>query len=74
VAPILELKPKNEEQVQQQKLELKQLPDQLKYVFLEKDIGQSVILSNSFTSEEKTKLVEVLKANKGAIGWTLFDF
>jgi len=30
-----------------------------------------VILSNKITSEEERKLVEVLKANKGAIGWTL---
>jgi len=32
ITPILELKPRNEEQEQQQKLELKQLPSHLKYV------------------------------------------
>jgi len=35
-APILEFKPKNEEQEQQPKLKLKQLPGHLKYVFLGK--------------------------------------
>jgi len=32
-----------------------------------------VILSSTLKCEEETKLVEVLKAIKGAIGWTLFD-
>ena len=30
-----------------------------------------MILRNTLTIKEETKLVEVLKANKGEIGWTL---
>jgi len=66
-APILELEPKNGEQQHHPKLELKQLPGHLEYVFLEEDGGQPVILSSTLTSEEETKLVKVLKANKGAM-------
>jgi len=38
-ASIWSLSQKNEEQYQQPKLELKQLPDNLKYAFLEEDGG-----------------------------------
>jgi len=53
----LELEPKNKEQQQQPKLELKQLPAHLKYAFLDEDGGPLVILSSTLTSEEETKLV-----------------
>nr|KYP35931.1 hypothetical protein KK1_042990 [Cajanus cajan] len=62
---------KNEEESQSQKLELKQLPSHLKYVFLEENGGKLVIISSSLSMEEEKKLVEVLKVNEGVIGWTL---
>ncbi|XP_020235005.1 uncharacterized protein LOC109814900 [Cajanus cajan] len=62
-----------EEKSQPQKLELKQLPSHLKYVFLEASGGKPVIISSSLSVEEEKKLVEVLKANEGATGWTLSD-
>nr|KYP43575.1 hypothetical protein KK1_035002 [Cajanus cajan] len=49
-----------EEKSQPQKLERKQLPSHLKYVFLEANGGKPVIISSSLSIEEEKKLVEVL--------------
>ncbi|XP_052732433.1 uncharacterized protein LOC128196235 [Vigna angularis] len=59
------------EKVKEIKMELKMLPPHLKYVFLEEGGNKPVIISNSLSSNEEEKLVEVLKANKGAIGWSI---
>ena len=64
---------KEEAKVDDTKVELKVLPSNLKYVFLEKDGTKPVIISSSLSIDEETKLVEVLKANKEAIGWKLSD-
>ncbi|WVZ12841.1 hypothetical protein V8G54_017371 [Vigna mungo] len=52
---------------------IEELPPHLKYVFFEDDGGKHVIISTSLSSKEEGKLVEVLKANKGAIGWSIAD-
>lgn len=62
-----------EKKHQDQKLELKLLPQHLKYVFLEEGSTKPVIISSFLSAEEEESLLEVLKANKGAIGWTLSD-
>ncbi|XP_052723860.1 uncharacterized protein LOC128193792 [Vigna angularis] len=49
------------------------LPPHLKYVFLEEVGSKPVIISNSLSPAEEEKLIEVLKANKGAIGWSISD-
>ena len=54
-------------------LELKQLPENLKYVFLAENENLPVIISASLTAEQEKRLVDVLKKHKGAIGWTLAD-
>ncbi|CAN6570886.1 unnamed protein product [Malus baccata var. baccata] len=54
-------------------LELKPLPDQLKYVFLGDNETLPVIVSSSLTAIEEEKLIRVLKEHKTAIGWTLAD-
>uniref|UniRef100_A0A151UCZ5 RNA-directed DNA polymerase n=1 Tax=Cajanus cajan TaxID=3821 RepID=A0A151UCZ5_CAJCA len=64
---------KKEEKEQPVKLELKQLPSQLKYVFLENDGGKPIIISNQLSKEEEDKLVQVIRENESAIGWTLAD-
>ncbi|XP_047183032.1 uncharacterized protein LOC124849187, partial [Vigna umbellata] len=61
------------EEVKEKKLELKILPPHLKYVFLEEGGKKPVIISNSLSSIEEEKLVEVLKANKRAIVWSISD-
>ncbi|CAN6712666.1 unnamed protein product [Malus baccata var. baccata] len=54
-------------------LELKSLPDHLKYVFLGDEETLPVIVSSSLTALEEEKLIRVLKDHKTAIGWTLAD-
>ncbi|KAM2425279.1 hypothetical protein ACFX1W_022738 [Malus domestica] len=54
-------------------LELKPLPDHLKYVFLGDEETLPVIVSSSLTAIEEEKLIRVLKEHKIAIGWTLAD-
>ncbi|KAM1168276.1 hypothetical protein ACFX19_030733 [Malus domestica] len=63
--------PFNEEVVEAPTLELKPLPDHLKYVFLGNDETLPVIVSSSLTAHEEEKLVNVLREYKTAIGWTL---
>ena len=56
-----------------QKLELKVLPPHLKYVFLADGGDKPVVISSALTAFEEEKLISILKANEGAIGWTLSD-
>ncbi|KAM2932191.1 hypothetical protein FF1_040289 [Malus domestica] len=59
--------------VQPPTLELKPLPNHLKYVFLGEDQTLPVIISSTLTAQEEDKLIRVLKEHKSAIGWTLAD-
>ncbi|XP_040955954.1 uncharacterized protein [Gossypium hirsutum] len=54
-------------------LELKALPDHLKYVFLGEKDTLSVIVSNKLTKDEEESLVRVLRDYKEVIGWTIAD-
>ncbi|WVY96365.1 hypothetical protein V8G54_028516 [Vigna mungo] len=63
----------NKKKIKGRKPELKMLPPHLKYVFLEEEGNKPVIISNSLSPSEEEKLIEVLKANKGAIGWSISD-
>ncbi|CAN6679382.1 unnamed protein product [Malus baccata var. baccata] len=54
-------------------LDLKPLPDHLKYVFLGDEETLPVIVSSSLTALDEEKLIRVLKEHKTAIGWTLAD-
>nr|GEX01413.1 reverse transcriptase domain-containing protein [Tanacetum cinerariifolium] len=55
------------------KVELKDLPPHLEYVFLEGDDKWPVIIAKDLSVEEKTALIMVLKSHKRAIAWKLFD-
>ncbi|CAL8998313.1 unnamed protein product [Prunus brigantina] len=59
--------------IQAPTLELKPLPNHLKYVFLGDKETLPVIVSSSLTAVEEEKLVRVLQKYKTAIGWTLAD-
>ncbi|GKE80061.1 hypothetical protein Tco_1550061, partial [Tanacetum coccineum] len=50
-------------------LELKALPDNLEYAFLEEHSFLSVILSSQLSKENKNKLISVLKRHKQAFAW-----
>nr|GEY11032.1 reverse transcriptase domain-containing protein [Tanacetum cinerariifolium] len=55
------------------KVELKDLPSHLEYVFLEGDDKLLVLIAKDLSDEEKTSLITVLKSHKRAIAWKLSD-
>ena len=55
------------------KLELKPLPENLKYAYLGDDETLPVIISNALTSEQEDKLIRVIREHSEALGWTLAD-
>jgi len=59
--------------VQPPNLELKPLPENLKYAYLEDDDKLPVIVSTSLDADQEEKLLQVLRRHKKAIGWTLAD-
>nr|GEY12173.1 reverse transcriptase domain-containing protein [Tanacetum cinerariifolium] len=54
-------------------LELKPLPDNLEYVFLEEPSFLPVIISSQLSKERKNKLVSILKKHKQAFAWKTID-
>ena len=54
-------------------LELKTLPEQLEYAFLEEGSKLPVIIASNLSQEKKSKLLEVLKRHKKAIAWKIAD-
>ena len=59
--------------VQPPSLELKPLPEHLKYAYLDDAQKLLVIISSSLSLEHEDKLLHVLRGDKKAIGWTLAD-
>ena len=55
------------------KLELKPLPDTLKYAFLGPDDTLPVIIASNLTTEQESQLMSMLKEHMGAIGWSVAD-
>ena len=53
--------------------ELKELPSNLKYVFLSEDATKPAIISSSLSALEEEKLMRVLRDNKAALGWNISD-
>ena len=62
-----------ENQEEAPKLELKTLPEGLKYAFLGDRQTYPVVISSSLTSDQEGKLLTVLREHKLEIGWTLKD-
>ena len=54
-------------------LELKNLSSTLKYAFLDEEKAKSVIILSTLDTKQEERLLEVLRKNKEAIGWTLMD-
>ncbi|XP_043700043.1 uncharacterized protein LOC122650719 [Telopea speciosissima] len=54
-------------------LELKPLPDSLKYVFLGSNEMLPVIIASNLTSDQESQLLSVLKEHKAAIEWSVAD-
>ncbi|RVW85827.1 hypothetical protein CK203_055408 [Vitis vinifera] len=55
------------------KLNLKPLPMELKYTYLEENNQCPVVISSSLTDHQEISLLEVLKRCKKAIGWQISD-
>nr|GEV97700.1 reverse transcriptase domain-containing protein [Tanacetum cinerariifolium] len=54
-------------------LELKPFPDNLEYVFLEEPSFLHVIISSKLSTQNKNKLLSVLKKHKEAFAWKMID-
>ena len=54
-------------------LQLKTLPSTLKYAFLDEEKAKPVIILSKLYIKQDEKLLEVLRRNEEAIGWTLTD-
>ncbi|KAK0592079.1 hypothetical protein LWI29_012916 [Acer saccharum] len=55
------------------KLELKELPTTLKYVYLGDDETYPVIVASELQGTEEERLIGVLQKHKSAIGWSIED-
>ena len=53
--------------------ELKPLPDNLKYAYLDEKKIYPVIISANLSEQEEGRLLKTLKKNRAAIGYTLDD-
>ena len=51
--------------------DLKTLPSTLKYAFLDEEKAKPVVISSTLDIKQGEKLLEVLRKNEEAIGWTL---
>ena len=54
-------------------VEEKQLPNHLRYAYLEEESTLPVIISSSLSNMKEEKLLKILKEHKEAIGWSLAD-
>ncbi|XP_004295618.1 PREDICTED: uncharacterized protein LOC101300039 [Fragaria vesca subsp. vesca] len=55
------------------KLDLKQLPDTLKFAFLGPFESLLVIIASDLSSTQEEKLLQILREHKEAIGWSIAD-
>ena len=62
-----------EEPKEPQQLEVKPLPVELKYAFLEENRQCPVVISSLLTTSQEHNLLHLLKMNKQALGWKIFD-
>ena len=56
-----------------QKLDLKPLPAELKYAYLEEHGQCPVVISSLLSTLQENSLLDILKENKQAIGWKITD-
>ena len=54
-------------------VELKPLPESLKYVFLENGKSKPIIISSVLTEEQERRLIKIISRYKAAIGSTIAD-
>ena len=64
---------KKTKQQEASKLELKPLPEGLKYAYLKEEQTYHVVISSTLSSDQEGKLLFDFKKHKNVIGWTLND-
>ena len=69
ILPLLIGKEENESQ----QLDLKPLPVELKYAFLEENRQCPFIISSLLSTPQEDNLLQILKSNKQALGWKISD-
>ena len=52
---------------------LKQLPNHLKYAFLEPEKGKPVIMSAELTDNDEQRMLQILRKYKKVIAWSIED-
>ena len=62
-----------EEEKEPQQLDLKPLPMELKYAFLEENKQFLVVISSLLTTPQEDNLLHLLKMNKQGLGWKISD-
>ena len=62
-----------EEENESQQLDLKPLPVQLKYAYMEENRQCPVIISSLLSNPREENLLQILKSNKEALGWKISD-
>ncbi|GKB53334.1 reverse transcriptase domain-containing protein, partial [Tanacetum coccineum] len=60
-------------EIDEKKLELKDLPNHLEYAYLHGDKSFPIIISSELSDKEKISLLQVLEKRKGAITWEMSD-
>ena len=56
-----------------QKLELKPLPMELKYAYLEEQEQCPIVISSLLSTSQEGSLLHILSENKKALGWKITD-
>ena len=62
-----------EQETSTEGLVLKELPNHMKYAFLEPEKAKPVIISAALTENEEHKLLKILRNYKEAISWSIED-
>ena len=71
--PVSLLEPSEPVETKPPELELKPLPDTLKYAFLGPNESLPVIVASDLTTSQEDELVSILREHKEAIGWSISD-
>ena len=74
ILPLLTEEDKEKEGTNEpQDFDLKPLPGELKYAYLEENNQCLVVITSLLNASQESCLLEVLKNNKQAIGWKISD-
>ena len=62
-----------EKTIEPQKLDLKPLPVELKYTYLEEEDQCPILISSLLNTSQENSILDVLRKNNQAIRWKIFD-